>query len=423
MLESIASAWNRAGIDYAVMSGLQDYPYSLGRDLDVLVDGKDHERAKLTATTCLRSAGFRTVVPPNPWLAEWLFAFRDDCCIEIDFVRRLFWGPATLVQSPCSTTLVGPFKVDPWAAFAKRVLMCVLGGSAPKDAAIAKEDEVLIGAYLRRLFGRGPSRVLLEALGAGDLVRLTRLGRILRRALILRTALLRPWEALGQSIPWLVKQVSPYFVGCAPIVALVGPDGVGKTTTLWHVSATLPSVFLGAATRHWRPGLLPPLARVGKIVGLEPAVQTSTAPRRTPGRLQWLRLIYYWLDYVIGHFLKDLYDSSRLRVVLYDRCSLDVMVDPLRYGLSSVRFARLLGRLTPRPDLIILLYDDSARIHARKPELPKDEIERQLDLWMQLAARGEVDTSISVDAPPSVVARRVRDLIIDVFVGVGAGRA
>jgi hypothetical protein len=133
------------------------------------------------------------------------------------------------------------------------------------------------------------------------------------------------------------------------------------------------------------------------------------------------RLAYYWVDFTIGRILKDTRDSGRQRLVLYDRCALDMAVDPLRYGLSSRRGARLLWKLTPRPDRVVLLFDDPARIAARKSELDRDEIARQLREWLELARQGQVDTIIRVDASPEELARRVSDVVIGAFVEKNGG--
>lgn len=41
ILEAIAEAWNRAEINYGVAHGLEGYPQTVGRDLDILIQ-EDH---------------------------------------------------------------------------------------------------------------------------------------------------------------------------------------------------------------------------------------------------------------------------------------------------------------------------------------------------------------------------------------------
>jgi hypothetical protein len=142
----------------------------------------------------------------------------------------------------------------------------------------------------------------------------------------------------------------------------------------------------------------------------------TTPPRRNGGRFPWLRLCYYACDFLLGHILSDKVDVSRQRLVLYDRCALDMSVDPVRYGLSTTRGTRLLWRLTPKPDKVILLYEDPNSIHVRKPELPVEEIQRQLQTWLALVEMGEVDTIIQISAPPDKIAERLKSLIVEAFI-------
>lgn len=416
ILEAVAQAWNREGINYAVAHGIEGYPEGVGRDLDVIMYKKQLKRAMRIAAEYLRDNGFAVVTPPNPWNAKWLFAFRNEISLEIDFLPSLFWGPGLFVNEPTPILQIGSFKVDPWAGFAKRVLIGILG-SKPKEPWITSLEEPIVRRCCYHLFGKKLTDTLLDILEAHDEERLEQLTPILRRTVVLRSVLLQPWKCIKLIISWVLRQVGPYVTSCAPIVALVGPDGVGKSGTIEHFLRIAPKVFVDTVVKHWRPGLLP---RFGALIGkldVAPGEDGLIRPRRKSGHLHFLRLAYYGVDFILGHFIKDRYICSTLRVVLYDRCALDMAVDPLRYGLSSGKSTRLLWRLIPKPDLVILLYDTPERIHSRKPELEEQEIDHQLEEWLRLVKEGKVDTLIPVNAPSDEIAQRVKGLIIEAFIG------
>lgn len=198
-------------------------------------------------------------------------------------------------------------------------------------------------------------------------------------------------------------------------IALVGPDGVGKSTTIsaledWFREA-LPRVAF--EVRQWRPNLLPDL---GAFLGKPSAPGEKTPPRRKAGRFQLVRLCYYFLDFLIGSWWKDRLRAPAASLIVYDRCALDMYVDPVRFGLKSAFGTRLLYKLTPRPDLTILLYDHPERIWQRKQELTRPEMAEQLATWLKLAGSGEVQAVIRVDAGPAVVAARILNLVLDAIV-------
>jgi len=222
---------------------------------------------------------------------------------------------------------------------------------------------------------------------------------------MLRHALRHPLQSLASITRQAFRRVIAPLFPCAPVIGVVGPDGVGKSTLLGLMTGGSKSIYTKVIVRHWRPGLLPNLG------GRRPSAPAA-APRRHAGRMPWLRVAYYFLDYLLGHWLIDRRDTCRQRLVIYDRCALDMVVDPLRYGLSSARPARWLWRFSPKPDLIILLDGDPAIIHGRKPELPAEEIASQLAAWRAYVQDGTVGAVIDTATPPEVIADKVRELAI-----------
>jgi thymidylate kinase len=214
-----------------------------------------------------------------------------------------------------------------------------------------REDPAGAARQLARFFPPGDARALLAAANSEDWTHvrqdIERLRRVPARYLSRRSpaAVLRYW--IGD----FHRRVRRVFAPAGLMVAFFGFDGSGKSTVIERLKQDLWQVFSDGERYHLRPGVcLPinsdPASSVGAPVS-EPA-------RGLAGSLAKLAL--WWADYVIGYCVVVLPRLVRTGLVLFDRYSADLVVDPARYRYGGPMWvAHLLERGIPQPALVFFL--------------------------------------------------------------------
>jgi hypothetical protein len=125
-------------------------------------------------------------------------------------------------------------------------------------------------------------------------------------------------------------------------------------------------------------------------------------------------LAYYWIDFLLGSWLRVLPIRARSGLVVVERGWWDIAVDPRRYGMRvSPRLVTALGRLLPSPDLVLTLEAPVEILSERKGELPAPEAQRQMDAWRRIVPRhipqAFLDVSVSIDD----AAASARDIVFE----------
>jgi hypothetical protein len=205
------------------------------------------------------------------------------------------------------------------------------------------------------------------------------------------------------------------------VVVVAGPDGSGKSTLAAALPESCAAMFRRGARIHWRPGLLP---RPGALLGREAGDPTRPHARRPYGPVTSLVLVgYYWLDFLVGGWLKVMPMRVRTGMVVMERGWWDLAVDPGRYRLTvSPRLVRGLGALLPRPDLTLVLESPAGVLGKRKAELPPPEVERQMRAWRDALPGRLQRRHLDASRPPAGVARDAREEILRLLEARAAAR-
>ncbi len=196
------------------------------------------------------------------------------------------------------------------------------------------------------------------------------------------------------------------------MVAVIGPDGCGKSSVIEHALVSLAPAFRRAKCVHLRPRLGMKPAPAGAVV-VDPH---GKAPYGWFVSL--LKLLYLWFDYTAGYFYVIYPRLMRSTLVMFDRYYHDLLVDPRRYRFGGPpAAARMIGKLIPQPDLWIVLDAPAEVLHQRKREVPLEETARQRKAYQQLASQFPravvVDAAQGLDQVLSNVERAILDLMAE----------
>ncbi len=165
------------------------------------------------------------------------------------------------------------------------------------------------------------------------------------------------------------------------LLAIFGPDGSGKSTTANLIENICRDNGLSVHRYHWRPGVLPSSLH-SENKGFDITHPNDLQLRSLVSSL--CMYLYYFYDFLLGYFFRFRSLLKRGTTIIYERYYYDLQFHPARYRLQRFGLlAKILSKIVPRPDLIVLLKAKPFVILDRKPELPSSEIERQQNIMAQ----------------------------------------
>lgn len=280
---------------------------------------------------------------------------------------------------------------------------------------------------LKQLLGEKKALVMVNLLDKGDYKQIAQCGNVFSLASKWIILYKRPLFSLYNVIDFLWEKICRTILNLDKYnfhISVHAPDGTGKTTFIQHLGNQLGFYYVCSATDfvkvyHFRPCILPNLGAVGEKAGVMKQDTNFTEPHRAKpanSLSSFIRLTYYWLDYVIGMPLILRKSAQFDRITIFDRYIYDFLVDPERSRIGLPYWLRrLFTRLVKQPQIVFVLQAPAETIYHRKQELSIDEITHQLSGFQNFSCLGDGVYFLDATKKPEEMAMDAIKIMLDTF--------
>lgn len=408
-LGGIFEALDAAGVQWLVLRNHHGLPESnRSKDVDLGLAKKDFAKAQAVVSRAARSAGFDRILVENFQYVRCLTffgAFPEGVrSLKLDLLDGFVFRGAQLFEFSelwSASTPYRSFRIPHATDDGVMLWMkpLVTGGIVksryvPDILAAAQADPSGFRDRLDSTFRPDGAGAVWSRIEAGALDDTVSMKRALRRAAWSQALRKDPAGTVLAAVEHVVSEVRRRLRRRpATFVSVAGPDGVGKSTFIEGLAREIADLQVKDAdavfVRHFRPHVLPNIKEL--LTGKAETLSDFQKPHRAPPASvpsSLFRVAYYWADYVLGYWKVTRPRCIAGGIAIFDRYFYDFLVDPRRSRLSLPEWVtRAFLALTPKPDLVFILDADPDTIFARKQELSRDEIDRQLKAYRSLAQR------------------------------------
>lgn len=194
-------------------------------------------------------------------------------------------------------------------------------------------------------------------------------------------------------------------------IAFLGCDGSGKSAVIEAVCTRAEAQGLQVWRGHWRPKF--------PSGGDKPRIETADDPHGTQPRgflMSVVKLVWLLANWWLGWF-RNLRQSARTGLLIFDRYHADIIADPRRYRYGGPEIlARIASRCMPQPDHVFFLDATPDVLLSRKQEVSREALEAGRKAYLALASVTPTIQVVDASRPLEVV-------VEDVLVRIGLGHA
>lgn len=419
ILQTLFDRLNQNSIRYCVLRNYASLPYTLdGSDIDMLIDPFDMNRAASVIESVVREfhgkricdyAVHTHIVRYCGYVEGAWWSLPIDLFSDLEYRGLPYFDAQEVLHRARlhNDVRIASAEDACFIIFLKDLLFNdrARNGITEKAYPAYRQNEQVYKPLLENIFGKRSTEFLILCLsGKNEIYTRRSLAHRLRRSLSIRSLQRKPLWTLRCRCSNMIQRLGRLFRRPGFWVVVLGTDGSGKSTILDGIEPVMESALHNRIQHgHIRPHWLPSLARLFGQPEQQGPVSNPHESRPSGFLGSLFRLVYYSLDYTLGYWGR-VYPSLVKRPALYvfDRYYYDFILDPRRVRLALPGWiTRIMGAMIPKPDLILCLGADAEQIHARKPELPPKEIDRQVHSLKRFCAAHKrafwIDTGGSIE--------------------------
>jgi thymidylate kinase len=427
-LHQVFDRLRAGGVPFCILRNRDRIPWSLvtGSDVDVIVPGGTSASRLIALMQDLSPA---QIVPHKATL-EMYFPV-GSLYLHVDFlIANRQWRGAVYLKN---TEILADVQDDDGLPVASQLhqAFCAWFSSLTRKRMFKERYIPLISAatakgreefakLLRRVFGEQLGERLMKLAEQNELDHSNSFAGACRKTVWKRAFAKSPMSTIGGLLGYYASELKLYFRPTGLTVAVLGPDGAGKSTVCSILAqmnrAQLP--FSAIETQHMYQRALPRLSELKKgRIRTKPLTSAAThdphgkKPHSLPASV--FSLFYTAIDQWCSRLRWSKLKMSRNMLMLHDRHMLEVVVDPKRFRYAGPSWlAKAFMQLIPTPDLIVLLDTPAEILQSRKQEVPFEETRRQRDAFKALVSSMPCGRVVNATGPAEEVAADVREVIL-----------
>lgn len=431
-LNIIFQTLNDSGLDYCIQNGYGAMPYSVPTDIDIFYRNSSERQLDEIVSRAAENAGLHVVqkvamgyyhfvywlTPPLP---------EPSFHLELDFQSELslrsmphYFIPNELMDRKKTFRnfyIPSPFDEIIYTILRRTVKRNFEEKHLDTIKRAFASDPQDIGERIRQTFDEDMASHILELIQSDDAECFdkhysTFCQYVLHQSKQNNTLSKRSsqcWYNISRMLP--LRFLNPTGMD----IALLSPDGGGKTTILNALREYEVSSFSGIERKYVRPGLFQNIGQYKPNAKPEMTDNPNPHGRKPDGTIKsWIRFLIYLVDFTIGYYLKVVPLKWQRKLVVFDRYYYDYFVDMYRYHYSLPQWVpHFFSAIIPKPEITFILYASPEVLYQRKRELTLEETERQCAAFKDVATKVKGAVLIDVNRPIEDIIKEIVSHIIN----------